>query len=142
MTVDPGLLHTLESLPLEPRGKAWTSLSYCVFDAVWSMGSQYRAVVVPLVWRLARSFGDERPRADAAMALPADPLRLSALLDMFPTVAGLQEVTNRQRTSTRGGIPKADAVLRFAAILTRPRGQRSSSGAAALRRGRAVGPGR
>jgi hypothetical protein len=35
-------------LNLQPRQRRWTSLAYCVLDAVWSIGARYDTVVVPL----------------------------------------------------------------------------------------------
>jgi hypothetical protein len=103
-------------LPLASRGSRWTSLSACVIDAVWSLGSHYRGVVVPLVHRLLI------PAADGdltAIELPtADPHPLGRLLERFPDEHALLEAAdNRQLTSTRNGITKAAAVLQFASIL-------------------------
>jgi hypothetical protein len=44
-------------------------------------------------------------------------LPVPTLLAKYRDVGALQELTNRQRTSPRGGIPKAEAALRYAHIL-------------------------
>ena len=115
--VDRSLVDAVEFLNPQPRQRRWCSLSYCVLDAVWSIGAVYDAVVVPLVWRVASANGDSTPLVSLAEHLPPDPLPLPTLLAQYPDASALQELTNRQRTSPRGGIPKADAALRYARIL-------------------------
>lgn len=41
---------------------------------------------------------------------------MSQFLSAFPDPAALIPVTNRQRTSTRGGIPKTQAALEYAQV--------------------------
>ncbi|WP_157751572.1 hypothetical protein [Actinoplanes derwentensis] len=53
----------------------------------------------------------------AAAPPPPDRLPLPLLLTRYPTPEALRAVTNGQLTSTRSGIPKAEAVLRYARIL-------------------------
>ncbi|WP_203933917.1 hypothetical protein [Virgisporangium ochraceum] len=89
-----------------------------MIDAVWSISAQYDAVVAPLVRRVAAANADQHPVIDATALLPPDPLPLTLLLARYPDAAALRAVTNGQRTSTRGGIEKAEAVLRYAHILT------------------------
>jgi hypothetical protein len=116
MSIDR-VVEGLVALDPQPRGRRWRSLSYCVIDAVWSVSALYDEVVVPLVRRVAERTGDLRPAVDAGEALPPDPLPLPQLRQRYPTVAALRADTNGQRTSTRSGIEKADAVLRYAAVL-------------------------
>jgi hypothetical protein len=93
-----------------PRARRWVSLSFCILDAVWSIGALYDEVVVPLVRSFAGEFGVDAPTIPASEPPPADPIPLAELTDF--DAESLAQKTNRQRTSTRGGILKADAVLR------------------------------
>lgn len=106
-------------LDLQGRSRRWSSLSYCVLDAVWSISSRYDEVVVPLVRRVAEAHSDPYPVVAAAVDLPADPLPLPLFLDRYPIEETLRVLTNSQRTSTTNGIAKAEAVLRYARILVR-----------------------
>lgn len=103
------------ALDPQPREVRWASLSFCIVDAVWSIGAHYDNMVVPLVrMKFAAEFGVTEPTIPASEPLPADLLPLSKLEEL--TVDSLSGMTNRQRTSTRGGILKADAVLRHIAV--------------------------
>ncbi|WP_197697805.1 hypothetical protein [Micromonospora echinofusca] len=111
------VVAAVAALDPQPRRERWGSLSYCVLDAVWSVSTRYNEVVVPLVRRVAEANGDGHPLVDATTPLPGDRLPLPVLLARYPTVEALQVITNGQLTSTRGGIRKAEAVLRYARIL-------------------------
>ncbi len=115
--VDPAIVDAVAALNPQPRRVRWTSLSYCLLDAVWSIAARYRAVVVPLVRRVAADNGDEAPVTASDGPLPADPLPLPRLLARYGDEQALRAATNGQRTSTRGGITKAKAVLCHARIL-------------------------
>lgn len=104
------LVEAVVALNPQPRERRWVSLSLCIADAVWSIGAHYDNVVVPLVRKLATKFGVEQPTVPMCEPLSADPLPLAELADL--SVEELIPLTNRQNTSTRGGIRKADAVLR------------------------------
>lgn len=113
--LDNAMLEALadeaEALNPQPRDQRWVSLVFCIADAVWSIGAHYDKVVVPLVRRrIAKELGVNQPTA------PADGFRAKDLLPLkdFEKLAldRLIALTNLQRTSTRGGILKADAVLR------------------------------
>jgi len=109
------LADAVVALNPQPRKRRWASLSFCIVDAVWSIGAHYDNVVVPLVRKkFAAEFGVTEPTIPASEPLPADLLPLSKLEEL--TVDSLTGMTNRQRTSTRGGILKADAVLRHIAV--------------------------
>lgn len=109
------LTDAVAALDPQPRERRWTSLSFCIVDAVWSIGAHYDNVVVPLVRKkFAVEFGVTQPTVPAMEPMPADPLPLSKLDDL--TVDSLTGMTNRQRTSTRGGILKAEAVLLHVAV--------------------------
>lgn len=109
------LIDAIVALDPSPRTHRWSSISLCVLDAVWSIGANYDSVVTPLVHRFAAAYAVPQPLVPIEAPLPPEsfPLRHLASLD----VVELLGVTNRQRTSTRGGIVKAEAVLRYAQIL-------------------------
>ena len=111
------MIDAAAALDPQPRSYRWTSLSYCVVDAIWSIGAHYDNVVVPLVARVAAAAGDASPAVPATSPPAPDPLPLPVLLARYPDVGALTARTNEQRTSTRNGIRKADAVLRYARIL-------------------------
>ena len=114
--VERSLVGAVQALNPQPRQQRWRSLSYCVLDAVWSIGAAYDTVVARLVWRVAAANGDSAPLVPLSERMPPDPLPLPELLAQYPTASVLQALTNGQRTSPRGGIPKADAALRYARI--------------------------
>lgn len=105
-----GLVEVVVALDPQPRERRWVSLSLCIADAVWSIGAHYDNVVVPLVRKLAAKFGVEQPTIPMSEPLGTDALPLAELAEL--SVEELLSLTNRQNTSTRGGIRKADAVLR------------------------------
>lgn len=102
---------------LGPRaqGQRWASLSACVLDAVWSIGARYDAVVVPVVQRVLE------PGAQGALLSEVagdDVYSLPRFLKNFPDELALIAASrNRQRTSTRNGVTKAQAALSYARIL-------------------------
>ena len=104
------LVEAVVALDPQPRERRWVSLSLCIADAVWSIGAHYDNVVVPLVRKLATKFSVEQCTVPMGAPLGADPLPLTRLAEL--SVDELISLTNRQNTSTRGGIRKADAVLR------------------------------
>ncbi|GGC74138.1 hypothetical protein [Hoyosella rhizosphaerae] len=110
-----GLVHAIAELEPRPRERRWASLSLCILDAVWSLGARYDSVVVPLVRRVATDCDISTPTVPFADPIGPDPMPLSAFLDRFD-LQGLLAVTNRQNTSTVGGIRKADAVLRHTRV--------------------------
>ncbi|MDF2467663.1 MAG: hypothetical protein K0Q61_35 [Rhodococcus erythropolis] len=107
------IVEAVVALDPQPRERRWVSLSLCIVDAVWSIGAHYDNVVVPLARKLAAEFGVEQPTVPMSEPLGADPLPLTQLADL--TADELIRLTNWQYTSTRGGIRKADAVLRHVA---------------------------
>ncbi len=106
--VDPELVEAIVALDPQPRDETWSSLSLIILDAVWSIGSKYYPVVVPNVEAVAEHFG-VAPYVKQGEWLEADPLPLHQLEELGP--AALTELTNKQKTSTRSGIPKAEAAL-------------------------------
>ena len=105
-----------ERPPVPTPIERWTSLSACVLDAVWSVGADHDRLVVPLVHRVLTSAATGPLLADSRREADSHPL--PRLLTRFPDEQALEAVAqNRQRTSTRGGVTKADAALRYARIL-------------------------
>lgn len=104
------LADAVAALDPQPRKQRWASLSLCIVDAVWSIGAHYDNVVVPLVRNVAKGLGVEQPTVPMSEPINADPLPLDRFAEM--SVGKLIQRTNWQYTSTRGGIRKADAVLR------------------------------
>ena len=105
------VLGDLTVLP-EPPGYP-NGLALCVLDAIWSMGVRYTAVK-----RVISRYREHR------RSLGADP-DFDSLTDLLATIdqAGSPEgfadlVGNRQRTATRSGVLKADAVGTAARMLT------------------------
>lgn len=111
-------VESLDSNPLT----YWASLPLCVIDSVWSIRADYERQVCPLIIRFCHS---NLPPWDAGGH--ADPLENGG-----PTLAELVEIlnrrlqdgatyetlfNNRQRTSSRSGILKAEAVHLFAKAL-------------------------
>src|SRR4051812_1416549 len=102
--------------PVQSPRERWTSLSACVLDAVWSVGADHDRVVVPLVHRVLIPGATGPLTAETVPDVDTHPL--TRLLTRFPDDEALQQAArNRQRTSTRNGVTKADAALRFARTL-------------------------
>lgn len=99
----------------------YNSLTLCVIDAVFSIGVRYEGVRA-VVRRYCDRFGLTRIRPDR-VALPAKNFQeaMSGLLRHFKETGSQRMATevfaNRQRTSTRAGILKSEAVERFCSIL-------------------------
>lgn len=100
----------------QPHERRWVSLSLCITDAVWSIGANYDTVVVPAVRNLASKLGVDQPTVAATDPISDDPLPVTRLAEL--SIDELTALTNRQRTSTRGGFLKADAVRRHARVFT------------------------
>ena len=111
--LDTVVEHIVELNP-KPRDRRWNSLSLCIVDAVWSISANYDTTVVKVVRNLATSFEISQPLIPLTDPLPDDPLPTTVLAEL--TEDELLARTNRQRTSTRNGITKADAVLQYARI--------------------------
>jgi len=113
-------LLSLEGAALD-REYHYNSLSLCVIDAVFSIGVRYESVR-GVVRRYSDYFGVVQYRPDQSVVPPeVSQEALSSLVQHFDDL-GLERMTsevfvNRQRTSTRSGILKSEAVLRFAGAL-------------------------
>lgn len=73
-------------------------------------------MVVPLIRRFAAAEGIRECTIDADLSLPDDPFPASRLAEMAES--NLRRITNGQRTSTRSGITKAEASIRYAQVLS------------------------
>lgn len=99
----------------------YQSLPLCVIDAVFSIGVQYKSVQ-KVGSRYCDWCGIEPFRSNRTMLpSPAEQQSIGVFCNKLNKV-GHQEMAidvfqNRQRTSTRNGILKAEAVSRFAAVL-------------------------
>ena len=92
--------------------QVYASLALGLMDAVWSIGVRYTGVLNVLHrYRAARRGAGANPDRDT----PADLIAFIGSCGGPDTFAAA--VNNRQRTSSRNGILKADAVLRVAQVL-------------------------
>jgi hypothetical protein len=105
---------TLEALIL-PEEYFYASLPLCVIDAVFSIGVTYTSTRNTVI-RWCESQGWDRLRGpettEQTIDAFVDRLRSQSADDLAITAFG-----NRQRTSAKSGILKAEAVLRFAEVL-------------------------
>ncbi len=109
-------LGTLE-LPDEYR---YASVGHCILDALFSIGVKYASTRL-VVQRYCKQRGVAHFRPTEALPVVADQEPLSAFI-AYGESQGSQSfaeniLENKQRTSTRNGILKADACLRFARVL-------------------------
>ena len=115
---DPRLTALLEDVerlgPPEtwPAPDGYPGLALCVLDAVWSIGVRYEGVVNVVGRYRALAAGQGR---DADQDGPAELLASAAAIGGPEALA--EALGNRQRTSTRSGILKAEAVLLTARVL-------------------------
>lgn len=95
------------------------NLPLCIIDAVFSIGVNY-ASTENTVKRFCDYFGITRLR-EKELALPSEQLSVSEFLQFHDglTLLELAEKVykNKQRTSTRNGILKAEAVYHFAKVV-------------------------
>lgn len=99
----------------------YQSLPLCVIDAVYSIGVRYEGVR-NVVARYCACFDLRRTRATNGAFPPVhEQESVSAFCEkaerIEPANMAVDVYRNRQRTSARNGILKADAVHRFAAVL-------------------------
>lgn len=125
-------------LTITPREKRWTHLSVCVLDAVFSINARYSGVV-RVCSRYAQHAALPDPLLPVAEAHTVIGTAREQRLDDFAQdirTVGVERfaaeiVTNRGRTSTRGGVLKAEAALSSAEILVK-HGVQTIGDAAAL----------
>lgn len=118
------LVAATSELVIRARGDRWTHLSLCVLDAVYSINARYGSVV-----RVCHRYADRVGLADRL--LPAADIgqvvgtmreeSVAAFVELGrrlgPDRLAGEVLDNRARTSTRGGILKAETAIRYAAIL-------------------------
>jgi hypothetical protein len=121
------LMHHIEAtIDLSEGAKGiaqyWTSLPLSVIDSVWSLGSKHESQVVPLITRFCHSHTPHWAGTTASKPTSDVKPTLREFVDIighrlrtghsYETLFG-----NRQRTSSRNGILKAEAVHEFALSL-------------------------
>lgn len=91
------------------------SLGMCILDSIWSLGVNYTRHVEPVLRRYAQARAFESPKkvTDSSSDL-ATFIESIGGADAFATT-----LHNRQMTSTRGGVLKAEAVRRAADVFAR-----------------------
>ena len=97
----------------------YSSVPLCVIDAVFSIGVRYSSTE-NTVSRFCEFFDVPKIRGNQVPD-PTDQLSVSEFLKMYAEygIDGMMEQVyrNRQRTSTRNGIVKSEAVFRFSKVL-------------------------
>lgn len=92
----------------------YASLPFCVIDAVFSIAARYEAVTKPTVVRFAQAQVPEWPLYGRGVCVEHSVSDAIGSLDPFsPGELANTVFKNRQRTSTRNGIRKAEASLLF-----------------------------
>lgn len=109
-------------LTIRPREQRWAHLSLCVLDAVFSIGARY-GTTVRTCETYARHAGiTTLDRGDGPIGTSAEQ-PLEALVAEVQAVGddrfAAEVLANRQRTSSRGGVLKAEAARRYAEALVR-----------------------
>jgi len=99
----------------------YQSLSLCVIDAVYSTGVRYEAVR-QVVHKYCAYFSLRRVRENRSSIPPKETQESTADFLRKMHDSGIEKFTreifcNKQRTSTRNGILKSEAVFKFAMIL-------------------------
>lgn len=99
----------------------YQSLPLCVIDAVWSIGVRYGGVR-NVVARYCENSGLRRVRTDRRSLPPTSEQETVAAFcakveQIGPAAMAVAVFGNRQRTSSRSGVLKAEAVYRFACAL-------------------------
>ncbi len=109
------------SEPLNPEEYAYQSLSLCILDAVFSINAKYESTR-NVVERYCRHYRLRRVREDPLCLPPVEEQEpvsafVEKIVNLGPEKFAGTVLANRQRTSTRSGIMKSEAALRFAQIL-------------------------
>ena len=107
-----------KALQPEPDMEYYSCVALCALDAVFSIRANYYAVVKPIVERFCKQYDIENIKAPDPHKIPSESeqLKVSALRKKLKDVTPEQlaaVVKNRQRTSTKNGILKAEAFLRY-----------------------------
>jgi hypothetical protein len=118
------LVEAATGLAIRPRARRWVHLPVCVLDAVFSINTRY-STTVAVCDRYATNQGLDPHLLDVADAhsvigteaeQPVDALA-SLGRRLGPDRLAVEVLSNRGRTSTRGGILKAEAAVRYAEVL-------------------------
>ena len=110
-----------------PDMQYYSCLPLCAFDAVFSIRANFEHCVSPLIDHVCAALNLNRAAADPNEIPGAEQTTVSAFVRLLQANYGLIEgagtvsngallatgIDNHQRTSTRGGILKADAFLRY-----------------------------
>ncbi|PKO18978.1 MAG: hypothetical protein CVU39_00055 [Chloroflexi bacterium HGW-Chloroflexi-10] len=110
--------QTLDLASVKPNTEVYASLPLCVIDAVFSIGVRYASTEMT-VKRFAAFF---RVPLVSKNGFPerGEQLSIADLLGFYATYSTAEMAEsiyqNRQRTSSRNGILKAEAVLRFGQV--------------------------
>lgn len=104
--------------PNEPEEASYASLPLCIIDTVFSIGARYASTELT-VNRFCECV--HIPRFAKSCNAAQDQYSVQDFLDLYSRL-GVQSMAeqvfrNRGRTSTRNGILKAEAVLRFCQVL-------------------------
>lgn len=106
---------------LNPEEYAYQSLPLCILDAVFSINAKYESTR-NVVERYCRHYRLRQVRRDTLCLPPVEEQEpISAFVEKITNLgpekfAGMV-LANRQRTSTKSGIMKSEAALRFAHVL-------------------------
>lgn len=109
--------------PIPARVNRWAHLPLCVLDAVYSIGAQYSGTARTVrayatLEDLAHVVEPAQQVADGVFAAHEQPVsHLRAVIDRDGPDGFAARVDNRQRTSPRGGVLKAEAARQYADIL-------------------------
>lgn len=118
------LVAAASELDIQPRARRWVHLPVCVLDAVFSINSRYSSVVAVCDRYAQHQHLDPHllAVANAANVIGTSleqPVDVLAALgrDIGADLFASDVLSNRGRTSTRGGVLKAEAAVRYAEIL-------------------------
>ncbi|MDX3192887.1 hypothetical protein PV458_31150 [Streptomyces sp. MN03-5084-2B] len=127
MTADAGierLVAAASTLDIRPRTRRWVHLPVCVLDAVFSINARYSSVIAVCDRYAQHQNLDPHllAVADAATVIGTNleqPVDALAALgrEIGADLLASDVLSNRSRTSTRGGVLKAEAAVRYAEIL-------------------------
>ena len=109
------------SEPLNPEEYAYQSLPLCILDAVFSINAKYESTR-NVVERYCRHYRLRQVRRNTLCLPPVEEQEpISAFVEKItnlgPEKFAGTVLANRQRTSTKSGIMKSEAALRFAQVL-------------------------
>ncbi|GLY44585.1 hypothetical protein Amsp01_106080 [Amycolatopsis sp. NBRC 101858] len=118
------LVEAATGLDIRPRARRWAHLPVCVLDAVFSINARYTSTI-SVCDRYAKHQGlvphlvDVADFATVAGTTAEQPVDALAELGrrLGPDRFAAEVLENRGRTSTRGGVLKADAAVRYAEVL-------------------------